>query len=223
MREKVLVIAAHLDDEVLGVGATIARHVADGDTVAVLNVCDRSERHQLSVPMVTLLRNQSKRVCKILGVTQMIHAGLQDEYLDAMLVKVIAPIESAIEVVQPTVVYTHNKSDVNQDHRAIFEATLVATRSFAYSSIHSVFSFEILSSTEQAPNGLGWTFAPSYFVDVTKYMSRKINAMKCYKQEMRPYPFPRSAEGIKTLARFRGMASNTKFAEAFEVVRMVRQ
>ncbi len=97
--------------------------------------------------------------------------------------------------------------------RAIFEATLVAARSFAYSSIHSVFSFEILTSTEQAPNGLGWSFAPSYFVDVTKFIDKKVKAMKCYKQEMRPYPFPRSTEGIKTLARFRGMASNTRFAE----------
>ncbi len=68
MCDNVLVIAAHLDDEVLGAGATIARHVAEGDEVTILNVCDRSERHQLSVPMVTLLRQQSKSVSRILGI-----------------------------------------------------------------------------------------------------------------------------------------------------------
>jgi N-acetylglucosamine malate deacetylase 1 len=220
---KVLVISAHLDDEVLGVGGTMARHADAGDEVHVLNVCDRSERHRFDADMVTMLRRQAQRMAKIVGVAQIHHGKLADEYLDISLADVIRPIEQVVEAVQPSTIYTHHKGDVNQDHRAIFEATLVATRSFTYPFIQQVFSFEVLSSTEQAPASLpGWQFAPNYFVDINDTLKRKIRGMACYKSEFNGFPFPRSEKGIRTLAHYRGMQCGKEAAEAFEVIKIIR-
>jgi len=220
---KVLVISAHLDDEVLGCGGTMARHVNDGDELSVLNVCDRSERHKFDADMVALLRVQAKKMSKIIGINNLLHGRLADEYLDVSLADVIKPIEEAVESIQPNIIYSHHKSDVNQDHRAIFQATLVATRAFTYPFIKQVYSFEILSSTEQAPAALsGWGFAPNHFVDIKTTIDKKIRGMKCYKSEINDFPFPRSEKGIRVLANYRGMQSGLEYAEAFETVRTIR-
>ncbi len=220
---KVLVISAHLDDEVLGVGGTMARHAMEGDEVHVLNICDRSERHRFDADMVTMLRTQARKMAKIIGVKELHHGKLADEYLDISLADVIRPIEEVVEKIHPSIIYTHHKGDVNQDHRAIFEATLVATRAFTYSFIERVFSYEVLSSTEQAPASLpGWQFAPNHFVDIEKTLKDKINGMACYKSEYNGFPFPRSEKGIRTLAHFRGMACGREAAEAFELIRWIR-
>ena len=219
---KVLVVAAHLDDEVLGAGGAMAKHAMAGDEVYVLNICDRSERHKFSADMVTTLRKQAKKMCKVIGVKELRHGGLADEYLDMSLADVIQPIEEAVESIQPEVIYTHHKGDVNQDHRAIFQATLVATRSFTYPFIRQVLAFEVLSTTEQAPGQFpGWGFAPNLFVDICGSLKKKIRGMECYKSEINGFPFPRSVRGIQTLAQFRGMQSGVEYAEAFEVVKMM--
>ena len=132
-------IAAHLDDEVLGVGGTMARHADEGDEVYVLNVCDRSERHRFDADMVASLRTQARKMCEIVGVKELFHGKLADEYLDISLADVIRPIEEVVEKIQPEVVYTHHKGDVNQDHRAVFMASLVATRPFTYAFIKEVY------------------------------------------------------------------------------------
>jgi len=219
---KVLVISAHLDDEVLGCGGTMARHAGDGDELSVLNVCDRSEEHRFDADVVARLRVQANRMCKIIGIGNLIHGKLADEYLDVSLADVIKPIEEAIEKVKPDIIYTHHRNDVNQDHRAIFNATLVATRSFTYPFIKQVYSFEVLSTTEQAPASLGWGFAPNHFVDIKNTIDRKIRGMKCYKTEIDAFPFPRSEKGIKVLANFRGMQAGFEYAEAFETIRTTR-
>ena len=214
----VLVIAAHLDDEVLGVGGTIARHVAAGDDVVVLNLCDRSTIHQRDVRMVELLRAQSEEVKRLLGIAKYIYAGLRDEYLPDSLVKAIEPIEMAIASTSPDVIYTHHQHDVNQDHMAVFHATLVATRAFSCKA-HSIYSYEVLSSSEQAPAGM--QFEPNHFVWIEPWLNKKIEAMRCYEQEMRAFPFPRSEVGMVALAQYRGMAAGLKCAEAFKTIRTV--
>ena len=220
--KKVLVVAAHLDDEVLGVGGTMARHARDGDEVFELNVCDRSERHRFDAEMVSTLRLQARKMCEIIGVKELLHGKLADEYLDVSLADVIRPIEEAIERIQPDVVYTHHKGDVNQDHRAVFEATLVATRAFTYPFVREVYSYEILSSTEQAPAFPGWQFAPAIFIDISTKIKQKIRGMKCFKTEINGFPFPRSQKGIEAMAQVRGMQSFYEYAEAFEVIRVRR-
>ena len=201
----------------------MARHADEGDEVYVLNVCDRSERHRFDADMVASLRTQARKMCEIVGVKELFHGKLADEYLDISLADVIRPIEEVVEKIQPEVVYTHHKGDVNQDHRAVFMASLVATRPFTYAFIKEVYSFEVLSTTEQAPGQFpGWQFSPSYFVDIEEQVNRKIKGMKCYKSEINGFPFPRSVRGIETLARYRGMQMNSQFAEAFEIIRARR-
>lgn len=214
----VLVIAAHLDDEVLGCGGTVARHTSEGDRVTVLNLCDRSTFHQRDERMVEVLRGQSEEVRRLLGIVQYIHTGLRDEYLPDSLVATIEPIEMAITSTSPDVIYTHHQHDVNQDHRAVFHATLVATRAFSCKT-HSIYSYEVLSSSEQAPAGM--QFEPNHFVDITPYIAQKQMAMGFYQQEIRDFPFPRSEQGIQALANYRGMMAGLKCAEAFKTIRTV--
>ena len=216
---KVLVIAAHLDDEVLGVGGTLARHASKGHEIVVLNLCDRSENHKRDEYMIRLLREQSESVRKVLGISRYVYAGLQDEYLDELLIRVIEPIETVMAEFKPDVVYTHHQNDVNQDHRAAFLSTLVATRSFSRPHLHSIYSYEVLSNSEQAPAGM--QFQPDHFVWIEPWLPIKLRAMAQYSQEMRPYPFPRSEEGIVALADYRGMMCVQKASEAFKTIRTI--
>jgi LmbE family N-acetylglucosaminyl deacetylase len=220
---KILVVGAHLDDEVLGVGGTIARHANAGDEVFVLNVSDRTYANDVDAEMVELLRSCANKVQQILGIQQFFHAGLLDKHLDREIVLVARAVESVVDFLRPNIIYTHHGGDVNQDHRSVFEATVVAIRSFKARFVEQVYSYEILSSTEQIPGCLQYrAFVPNHFVDISSTLSRKLEAMNVYETEIGEYPFPRSLRGIEVLARFRGMQIHRDFAEAFETVKVVR-
>ncbi|MFH0989906.1 MAG: PIG-L family deacetylase [bacterium] len=221
---RVLVIAAHLDDEVLGVGGTIQRHVSQGDEVIVLNVSDRTFDGRVDVETVSMLNQQAKRVAEKLGVSRIDHGNQPDKYLDRCLVDTVRPIERVFSEYQPEIVYTHHHGDVNQDHRAVFEATVVAIRSFKSPYLIAAYAYEILSSTELISGAMqGRQFSPNYFVTLQeKDVQIKIEAMEEYYTEVMEYPFPRSSEGIRILAQFRGMQVGRHYAEAFEVIKLVK-
>jgi LmbE family N-acetylglucosaminyl deacetylase len=216
----VLVIAAHCDDETLGVGGTMARLAREGHNVYVANISNRSENHQLDISRVFGLRKSLEKACDILGVKDIFYGDLIDETLDHSLVEVIKPIERATEKFNPDMVFTHNY-DVNQDHRAIFEASLVAYRTLWHDAVEKVLFYEVLSSTEQVPPRLEWAFVPDVFVNVQTWIELKVQAMQQYPTEMDEFPYPRSADGIRTLARYRGMAVHLNFAEAFMLKREI--
>ncbi|RQV97262.1 PIG-L family deacetylase [bacterium] len=216
----VLVIAAHCDDETLGVGGTMARMAKQGHHVYVANISNRSENHQLEISRVFELRRSLESACDLLGVKEIFYGDLIDEHLDHSLVEVIKPIEKATEKYNPDIVFTHNY-DVNQDHRAIFEASLVAYRTLWENAVKRVLFYEVLSSTEQVPPRLEWAFVPDVFVNITDFVELKVQAMEKYPTEMDEFPYPRSAEGIRTLAKYRGMAVNLHFAEAFMLKREI--
>jgi len=216
----ILVVAAHCDDETLGVGGTMARLASQGHNVFVANISNRSENHQLDISKVFELRKSLEKACELMGVKDIFYGDLIDETLDHSLVEVIKPLEKATEKFNPDVVFTHNY-DVNQDHRAIFEASLVAFRTLWDGAVSKVMFYEVLSSTEQVPPRLEWAFVPDVFFNIEPWIDVKVKAMQCYPTEMDEFPYPRSAEGIRTLAKYRGMAVNLNFAEAFMLKREV--
>ena len=218
---KVLVVAAHPDDETLGVGGTIARYSEQGDEVWVCILTEGvTARHQY----VELQKERTLEACHILRVRKTIFCDLRDQHLDALpLIDVIRPIEACIKEFEPALVYTHFKGDVNQDHQVVFSATMVATRPFESSPVTKVLCYEVPSSTEWAPPFVDTSFRPNVFVSIADTLDAKIEAMKAYAEarqsEVREYPHPRSYKAIRIRAQTRGSAVGLEAAEAFVLVR----
>jgi LmbE family N-acetylglucosaminyl deacetylase len=223
---RVLTVAAHPDDETLGAGGTMARLVASGHEVWVCILSDGvTSRHG----HVERQMECAVRAADVLGVTNVVFCGLPDQRLDSLpLLELITPIEKCIDELRPEVVFTHYKEDANQDHRAVFQATLVATRPVEGLSVRRVLCYETASSTEWAPPFPGSVFSPNVFVDISRTLSTKLQAMREYERtssgpsgEMRPYPHPRSYEALEAYARRHGVVAGVHAAEPFMLVRHV--
>ncbi len=215
----VLVIAAHMDDETLGAGATIAKHVAAGDRVAVCIVCKRAYHHQFTPRLVREEKQAAKRAMNILGYHAQRFLDLRDERLDQQLLDIIVPLEVYVRTVRPDVVYTHHRGDANQDHRAVFQASMVVCRAIASYHVPKVLTYEVPSSTDQAPPFPEYAFQPVLYVNVERFLNRKLKAMQAYTRELRDFPHPRSLKGLEVLAQKRGMEIGCRAAEAFVVIR----
>ena len=141
-----------------------------------------------------------------------------DQKLDSIsLTKLAKDIESIINKVKPNIVYTHFWEDMNQDHKRVFEASLIATRQVPKSSVRELICYETPSSTDWGRR----TFQPNYFVDISKTVESKLKALKNYKDEVGKYPHPRSIKSVKSRASFWGTTVGRKFAEAFIIVRKI--
>ena len=215
----VLVISAHMDDEVLGMGGTIAKHLEAGDTVTVCIVCKRAYEHKFDDALVKEEQESTRRAANIIGYEDIRFLSLRDELLDERLLDVIVPLEDCVLDVRPSIVYTHHRGDANQDHRAVFHASLVACRSISQCKVPRLLSYEVLSSTDTAPPFPEYAFQPNFYVQIDDFLERKIEAMRAYARELREFPHPRSLEGIEVLARKRGMEIGFVAAEAFMVIR----
>ncbi len=221
MPKQVLVIAAHPDDEVLGLGGTMADHVRQKDRVAVLIVSDGvSARHNET----ELQKVATREACNTLGVQDVHFGDLPDQRLDSLpLLEVIKPISELVKSIRPHIVYTHHRGDANQDHRAVFAATLVAVRPVGDNPVERVLGYEVASSTEWGPPFVEWAFLPNVFVDISLTLDVKLKALEAYgktfQSEIKPFPHPRSAEAVRIYAQQRGIAVGLQAAEAFVLIR----
>lgn len=221
---KVLVIAAHPDDETLGIGGTIQKYKVNGNSVDVLILTDGvSARHD----KMELQKDAAQKACAFLGVDNLFFTDFKDQRLDEVaLIDVIMPIEKIMKQVKPDIVYTHHGGDVNQDHRVAFEATLVAVRPHPMQTVKELYCYEVPSSTEWAPNTSGWSFAPNIYEDISNYIQNKLKALEFYtqtfKSEIPRYPHPRSFEAVKTMAKANGIKVGREYVEAFQLIRTIR-
>jgi len=219
---KVLVVSAHPDDEILGVGGTVGVHVRRGHEVRVAVMCEGDSARQRP-DRLSEVKEQSRRAADIIGVTDIIHCGLPDQRLDTLpLWEVTREVEAIVRSFEPAIVYTHFGGDINRDHRVLAEAVLVATRPYAAPSVEEVLMFETPSSTEWGSPELLPAFHPCAFVDITRTLEKKVEAFLCYAAEVCDYPHPRSAEALRQRARHWGSLVNCGAAEAFTVVRWLR-
>lgn len=215
--KRVLVVAAHADDEVLGCGATMARHADMGDSVHVVVMTDGVGAR--NPPDLSLLRAEresaANSAAKILGVKKIEFMNQPDNQLDTVpMLELVKIIEGAVARYRPDIVYTHTPQDLNIDHRVTCEATIVACRPQGGENVKKILFFEVLSSTEW---GVGTydSFKPNWFTDIHKQFDRKQDALMCYSREMRSFPHPRSKEAVESLAKLRGSACGLFKAEAF--------
>jgi LmbE family N-acetylglucosaminyl deacetylase len=223
---KVLVVAAHPDDEVLGCGGTIARLAREGHEVYLSIVAEgmtsRSASRAASDPVqVETLHARAREAAKLLGVKETFLHSLPDNRLDSVpLLDVVKIVEALVAQTSPERIYTHHPGDLNIDHQIVSRAVLTATRPMAGSPVREIYEFEVPSSTEWAFQQNG-DFRPNTFVDISQTLELKLQAMACYESEVRPFPHPRSPEALRAIAQRWGTVVGRTAAEAFQLVRAI--
>lgn len=209
--KRVCVIVAHGDDEVLGCGGTIARHVAEGDEVRLIVMVNHGMRAKDQIDM-------AQNAAEILGIKSVDSVGLCDQRMDDYpFLKIVNLLEGVIGTTE--IIYTHHLGDLNLDHRITAQAVLTAARPLPGSTVKEIYGMEIPSSSEWSPVD---KFEPNHFVDIGEYADVKLQALKCYDTEMRPTPHARSYASVNAREILRGASVGVCFAEAFQVYRQIR-
>jgi LmbE family N-acetylglucosaminyl deacetylase len=220
VKAKVLVVVAHADDEALGCGGTIARHVAEGDSVSVLSMTDGVGARTEGEASVQRRREAAEKSAEALGFTWLASGDFPDNAMDTVpLLEVTRLVERAKKDVSPSLVYTHFIGDLNVDHRVACKAVLTACRPQPGDTVREIRAFEVASSTGWNAPAEGLQFIPNLCVGVEPYWERKEASLNAYAEEMRPPPHARSIDGLRHLAALRGHQVGLPLAEAFMQVR----
>lgn len=220
--KNIIVISAHPDDETLGAGGTILKHIANGDKVYWLIVTNVFESEGFSIEKVSSRQEEIKKVAELLGISKTYCLDYPTMTLSSSsLLKMVPEISSVFMEAKPEIIYVVNRSDVHSDHRVIFNAVMACTKSFRYPFIKQIMMYECISETEFAPALPEKIFIPNYFVDITKYLNSKLEVMKVFESELEEHPFPRSLDNITALAHFRGASAGVKYAEAFQLLKFI--
>lgn len=220
---KILVIAPHADDEILGCGATMAKACAKGDDVYVL-ICTNASvgaPELFSADIIKQIRTEAIEAHSVLGVKETFFLEFPAPVLDQYpRYKMSNEISAIIKKTGVDTVYIPHRGDCHKDHAIIHECAMVACRPLASCTVKNVFAYETLSETEW-----GEPIAAEFFVPV-KYntffveeFQKKLDAMSCFKSQLYSFPASRSLEAIEALAKYRGCTVSAERAEAFEVMR----
>ncbi|MFA6394276.1 MAG: PIG-L deacetylase family protein [Patescibacteria group bacterium] len=217
--QKMLIIAPHPDDEVLGCGGTIKKYSKAGDEV-FLCVVTKAYPPEWSK---SFIKNRAKEVVaanNILGIKKTFFLDFPTVKLDTVPQKELnEAILSVIKIVKPRIVYLPHCGDINKDHRLVFEAGLVALRPSNNTSVKRILSYESLSETAEGRSIK--EFSPTIYEKIDSEFAKKIQAMKAYKSEIRKFPHPRSLEMMEVLAKKRGSEAGYRLAEAFVLIREI--
>ena len=222
--KRVLVIAAHPDDEVLGAGGTVARLNAEGAECHLLIVTDGSSSQYRDSDhlheIIEAKKTETKNCADLLGFKSVHYGGLPDMKLDQTPHIIINQvIENIINLIQPDTVFTHFWGDVNRDHQEVYKSTLVAIRPVLGQVVRAVYCYSVPSSTEWMPNKSDTMFMPNYYVGIAEYAELKYRAFACYTTELRDYPHPRSVQYLQEMDKAAGLRVGMLAAEEFVLLR----
>ena len=226
--KRALVIAAHPDDEILGCGGLISKYQSRGVVFKIVFIGEgstcRFEDLTCEESLMAIKQRNSSAIKALNGIKiediefNNLPCGRFDQTPIIIINKII---EKAIKGFVPDTVFTHSPYDANNDHKIVFDATIMATRPCAQSHVNTLMSYEVLSSSEWAYID---TFKPNYFEELAEEdVESKWQALSVYESEIKKYPFPRSSDGVKVMAMIRGMQSGFKFAEAFHLIRIFKK
>lgn len=220
---KILIVAAHPDDEVLGCGGSLARLTKQGTEVHVTFMADGVfSRNKSSPTQLNKRKLAAEKARKILGYQRCYFLDFPDNQMDQVpLLVIVQKLEALIKKYQPEIIFTHFHGDLNVDHRITQQAVMTACRPVPGCSVKKIYGFEIPSSTEWATPGDS-PFCPTFFMDISSFLHKKMKALKAYSSEMREPPHARSLCNVEFLARNRGHAMGIKAAEAFVVYRHIQ-
>lgn len=225
----VLIVAAHPDDEILGVGGTAARHAECGDNVYALILGEGQtsrfeKREDAGAELIGRLHANTKEAARILGIREVFFENFANNRFDSVdLLELVKAVEQKISALSPAVVYTHHGGDLNVDHTLTYRAVLTATRPMEGQPVRELYAFETVSSTEWNFAYGDAQFAPNVFVKLTEeQFEKKLTAMQAYETELCAYPHPRSLEMLRAVAARWGGVAGAHYVEAFEAVRILR-
>jgi len=220
----VLVIVAHPDDEILGCGGTIARHVRERDSVHVVFLADGvTSRPNTDVNGTVDRHRYCLQALEVIGVEEAVFLEMPDNKMDQLpMLDVVQKLEQQVRKFQPEIVYTHHAGDLNIDHQIAHTAVLTACRPQPACRVKEIYSFEVPSSTGWSSPTVANAFIPNKYVDITDTLDIKMEALDVYEDEMRTFPHARSIESVAALCRMRGATVGVEAAEAFLVERHLR-
>jgi len=222
-REIVLCIAPHPDDETLGCGGTLLRHVAEGAEVHWLIVTSMDPARGFTPERIARRDREIEEVALAYGFTAVHRTHLPTTRLDTLPKSdLVTAISQVVQKVLPRTMYVPYRNDAHSDHAAVFDAAVACTKSFRYPSIRKVLAYETLSETEFGMRTDDPGFRPNVFVDTSAWIDRKIGIMERYAGEMAPFPFPRSRECLQAQATLRGSQAGVSAAEAFMLLKEIR-
>ncbi|TBR16110.1 PIG-L family deacetylase [bacterium] len=226
MKNRILIVAAHPDDEILGCAGTVARLIKEGAVAYTLILGEgltsrnAGKDNCANAKELNELKRQACCANKKIGVKEVYFSNFPDNQFDVVAILEIArAIEKVKNKVKPDIIFTHFGADLNIDHRLTYQAVITAARPMAAETVKEIYSFEVLSSTEW---NFPLSFSPNVFFDISGHLEYKTKAMKEYKMELRSTGHPRSIEGIKLNAQAWGMKVGVKYAEAFQAVRIIK-
>ena len=222
--KNILVIASHPDDEILGCGGSLYNFKKQGAKISAIFLSDgESSRKSPKVKkLISERKKQAFNAAKVIGIKNLIFGNFPDNSMDTVpLLKIVQFIEKHIKLIKPDTVFTHFENDLNIDHQITSKATITACRPLKKQTVKSILFFEILSSSEWNISSKNKNFKPNYFIDISKSLKFKLEALKCYKREIKKWPHPRSIEGVKLLSKTRGSSVGLTNAEAFVLGRHI--
>ncbi|WP_421715468.1 PIG-L deacetylase family protein [Arcobacter arenosus] len=226
MSKKILIVAAHPDDEVLGCFGTVSKLIKEGYEAYTLILGEgktsRDEKRLVENKKdeIKILNNEIQKANDVIGIKKVFVETFPDNRFDNVdLLDIIKVISKVKEVVKPDIIFTHYEHDLNIDHQITYKAVITATRPMENECVKEIYSFEILSSTEW---NYPLSFSPDTYYDISDTIDLKIEAMKEYRSELCEYPHPRSLEGIELNAKYQGMRIGKRYVEAFKSVRVIK-
>jgi LmbE family N-acetylglucosaminyl deacetylase len=210
---RILIFAAHPDDEVLGMGGTIKK-LSRQNQVHLCVVSEGATAQYVDEKMIQIRKESCKKSSKILGITNIKFLDFPDMRLDTIPhLEMNKSLEQIISKIKPEMVFTTPNHDLNKDHQIVFDSTLIATRSTT-SNVKEILSYEL-------PGAVKTPFLHNRYVNISKEIKHKINAFKMYKSEIKNFPHPRSIKAIENLSIQRGIESGLKNAEAFQIIKSI--
>lgn len=225
---KILVVSPHADDETIGMGATIARYAEESHEVVVAVMTGHGEEgpHPLW-PRDTwdTVRAEARRAFETLGVKHVVFREIPAaQVADQPVWKLNQITDEVLRNVRPDILYVPFAFDLHKDHRELFHSFSVAWRpcSEVGSRIREIYSYEVMSETHWNASAVEPGFLPNVWVDVSAHLEKKLEALKCFRSQVRPAPHARSIEAVRALAVFRGAQVGKAAAEAFVTVRILR-
>jgi LmbE family N-acetylglucosaminyl deacetylase len=226
MNKRILIVAAHPDDEVLGCFGTVARLISEGYEAYTLILGEgktsRDDKRQVDnkADEIQVLTSEIQKANNIIGVKKVFIESFADNRFDSVdLLDIVKVISKVKDKVNPDIVFTHYEHDLNIDHQITYKAVITATRPMQDECVKEIYSFEILSSTEW---NYPLSFAPDTYFDISETLDLKISAMKEYTSELCEYPHPRSVDGIELNAKYQGMRVGKTYVEAFKSIRIIK-
>ncbi len=222
MKNKILIIAVHPDDETLGCGGTLLKHKFNDDEINWLIITEAKEKDGFSLESISKRKKEIDKVSQMYNFDSVNNLKLATMRVDELsMSSLIGQISNAINKIKPNIIYLPFKGDVHSDHRKVFEASYSCTKSFRYPFIKKIYMIETLSETEFAPSTKEDSFIPNVFVNISDFMDEKIEIMKVFESEIAEHPFPRSERNLKALGTLRGATAGCEYAESFVLLKEI--